>query len=640
MTSALRGSRLAPPAAVLVVLLLAATAGGVRSGSGGNAAAGSRKLVAGGSGNNAALAELVKDTPHASAEGETLVVKDSAPSSASGNAAEAEAQIPALQLIIAEEGRAEGAVCLDGSSLGFYYRKEYGSERNNWVLYFESCARRAGSRLGSTDLWPSAAEMEAARSDNKNGSMNGMLSANRSVNPDFYNWNAIYFIYCDGGSFSGDVDAPVHFNVSCLSACPPLCLSASLPLCLSASPSLLLSASPPLRLSFSPSLRLSPSPPLCLSTSPPLRLCACMLLLPLPTPQPLRLSTCLPLCLSSSPSPILSFSLPLLLSFSPSLLLSSPSLLLSFSPSLRLSFSPPHCRSVFSPLCCFSLLIFPSLRFISPPRGVMPYMRERISCPLPSLPSPEGRRIADVLLKRLLNKMGLDHADTVLVSGCSAGAVALLVHCDGIKDTLKALSPSVGVRCLADSSMFLNVADINNTNKVESFFIEVKDMHVSATCTLMPSRTLPASPCLSSPLLASPHPSSPLPASPRLSSPLPDHNLTDSLPAACIAEREPERHHECFMPRQLLQFVSTPLFLINSNYDKVVLMAIGAPQVLDTGYRHHPNCFNNLTECTPAEKEVVENYRKKLATAVAPLLQTSAQPCALQMGCCQPLDAP
>ncbi|CAI7811807.1 unnamed protein product [Closterium sp. NIES-54] len=187
----LRGSRLAPPAAVLVVLLLAA-AGGVRGGSGGNAAAGSRKLVAGGSGNNAALAELVKDTPHASAEGKALVVKDSAPSSASRDAAEAEAQIPPLQLIIAEEGRAEGAVCLDGSAPGFYYRKGYGSGRNNWVLYFEggawcaspeSCVRRAASRLGSTDLRPSAAEMEAARSDNKNGSMNGMLSPNRTVNP-------------------------------------------------------------------------------------------------------------------------------------------------------------------------------------------------------------------------------------------------------------------------------------------------------------------------------------------------------------------------------------------------------------------------------------------------------------------------
>ncbi|CAI7930944.1 unnamed protein product [Closterium sp. NIES-54] len=237
----LRGSRLAPPAAVLVVLLLAA-AGGVRGGSGGNAAAGSRKLVAGGSGNNAALAELVKDNPHASAEGKALVVKDSAPSSASRDAAEAEAQIPPLQLIIAEEGRAEGAVCLDGSAPGFYYRKGYGSGRNNWPvlsirggLVFtrlpsllprvckplpfspplapfpspspsaslpprpplppmmrqggawcaspESCVRRAASRLGSTDLRPSAAEMEAARSDNKNGSMNGMLSPNRTVNP-------------------------------------------------------------------------------------------------------------------------------------------------------------------------------------------------------------------------------------------------------------------------------------------------------------------------------------------------------------------------------------------------------------------------------------------------------------------------
>ncbi|CAI5531648.1 unnamed protein product [Closterium sp. Naga37s-1] len=173
MTSALRGSRLAPPAAVLVVLLLAA-AGGVRGGSGGNAAAGSRKLVAGGSGNSAALAELVKDSPHASAEGEALVVKDSAPSSASGDAAEKEALIPPLQLIIAEEGRAEGA----GGA---------------WCASPESCARRAASRLGSTDLRPSAAEMEAARSDNKNGSMNGMLSSNRTVNPDFYNWNAVYF---------------------------------------------------------------------------------------------------------------------------------------------------------------------------------------------------------------------------------------------------------------------------------------------------------------------------------------------------------------------------------------------------------------------------------------------------------------
>ncbi|CAI7847128.1 unnamed protein product [Closterium sp. NIES-53] len=70
------------------------------------------------------------------------------------------------------------------------------------------------------------------------------------------------------------------------------------------------------------------------------------------------------------------------------------------------------------------------------------------------------------------------------------------------------------------------------------------------------------------------------------------------------------------------------------------LMAIGAPQVLDTGYRHPPNCFNNLEECTPAEKEVVENYRKKLATAVAPLLQTGAQSAASLSSPSAPLSTP
>ncbi|CAI7924969.1 unnamed protein product [Closterium sp. NIES-53] len=126
-----------PAAAGLVALLLvAAAAGGVRGGvSAGNAAL-PRKLAAGGSGNSAAAAELVKDSPRASAEGDGLVVKDSAPS-ASGGEAEAEAQIPPLQLILAEEGRAEGAVCLDGLAPGFYYRKGYGSGQNNWVLYYE-----------------------------------------------------------------------------------------------------------------------------------------------------------------------------------------------------------------------------------------------------------------------------------------------------------------------------------------------------------------------------------------------------------------------------------------------------------------------------------------------------------------------
>ncbi|CAI5971103.1 unnamed protein product [Closterium sp. NIES-65] len=326
----------APPAAVLVVLLVAAAAGGAR-GLRGNAAQ-PRKLAAGGSGDSPRrrAAELVKESSHASVMGG--------------------GHIPPLQLILAEEGNAEGAVCLDGSAPGFYYRKGYGSGQHNWVLFFEggawcasphACEYRARMHLGSTKHARSVAVML----DRQNGSMQGMLSNNRTVNPDFYNWNAVYFIYCDGGSFSGHQDQPVRFN------------------------------------------------------------------------------------------------------------------------------------------------------------GIPLYMR--------------GRRVADLLVKHLMEQKGLGHAKkvrggsvrvgsvrvgsvrvgSVVVSGSSAGGVALLLHCDRVRDTLTAASPSMHVRYLADASMFLDIPDSDNTHRIAAFFSEVQTMHVSEqvrACIFL------SSPCLTSPHLASP----------------------------------------------------------------------------------------------------------------------------------------
>ncbi|GJP82627.1 hypothetical protein CLOP_g12862, partial [Closterium sp. NIES-67] len=295
----------AQAAALALLLVVAAALGGVHA-SGGRAEP--RRLAAGGSGT---AAELVKDSPRSSAEGEVgnsaLVVNDSAPSSAKGGEgaeaeaeAEVEAGVPPLQLIIAEEGRAVGAVCLDGSAPGFYYRKGYGSGRNNWVLFFEggawcsshhACAHRATTILGSSALFLPAEEMETTERG-----MKGMFSANRTINPDFYNWNAAFFPYCDGGSFSGDRE---HIPV---------------------------------------------------------------------------------------------------------------------------------------------------------PNGAPLYLR--------------GRRVADLLLKHLIDRMGLAQAHQVVVAGCSAGAVAVLLHCDRIRAALEAIAPSISVRCIADSSMFLDLGSRKGKEKV------------------------------------------------------------------------------------------------------------------------------------------------------------------------------
>lgn len=40
----------------------------------------------------------------------------------------------------------------------------------------------------------------------------GLFSDNQAINPDFFSYSMAYIKYCDGASFSGDVDQPVHWK--------------------------------------------------------------------------------------------------------------------------------------------------------------------------------------------------------------------------------------------------------------------------------------------------------------------------------------------------------------------------------------------------------------------------------------------
>jgi len=100
-----------------------------------------------------------------------------------------------------------GAVCLDGTP-GIYYFKA-GSEANKtkWVLHFlgggmcmsgAECQIRSKTYLGSSSAWGLEFDYQ------------GPLSEDPKYNPDFYDWNHAFFVYCDGVSFSGDVEDPVQ----------------------------------------------------------------------------------------------------------------------------------------------------------------------------------------------------------------------------------------------------------------------------------------------------------------------------------------------------------------------------------------------------------------------------------------------
>ncbi|CAL9210976.1 unnamed protein product [Musa hybrid cultivar] len=97
---------------------------------------------------------------------------------------------------------AEGAVCLDGSPAAYNLAPGSGSGANNWLLFVEGggwcstvndCVERKGNFRGSSNHMPPV-------------SFSGMLGGVQESNPDFYNWNRVKIRYCDGASFTGDIE--------------------------------------------------------------------------------------------------------------------------------------------------------------------------------------------------------------------------------------------------------------------------------------------------------------------------------------------------------------------------------------------------------------------------------------------------
>ena len=108
-----------------------------------------------------------------------------------------------------ESAAAKGAVCLDGSTPAYHFDKGSGSGVNNWIVHVEgggwctdveTCLKRKSLMKGSSELM------------NKDYGFSGILGGSQNSNPDFYNWNRIKVRYCDGSSFTGDIEAvdPTH----------------------------------------------------------------------------------------------------------------------------------------------------------------------------------------------------------------------------------------------------------------------------------------------------------------------------------------------------------------------------------------------------------------------------------------------
>eukprot|EP00040_Diaphanoeca_grandis_P025423 m.140846 g.140846 ORF g.140846 m.140846 type:complete len:451 (+) comp30142_c0_seq1:212-1564(+) len=117
-----------------------------------------------------------------------------------------------------------GARCLDGSPPGLYFRPGIGSDVSNYLVYSHggswcydlngndtsstwNCALRASTYEGSSKFNPP----DGPPRQNMD---RGIMSTDCTLNPRFCKWSVVYFMYCDGSSFSGDREEPQAVNGS------------------------------------------------------------------------------------------------------------------------------------------------------------------------------------------------------------------------------------------------------------------------------------------------------------------------------------------------------------------------------------------------------------------------------------------
>ncbi|KAK4387698.1 Pectin acetylesterase 8 [Sesamum angolense] len=108
-----------------------------------------------------------------------------------------------IDITLLKSAVSKGAVCLDGSPPAYYFQKGSGDGANNWLVYLEGggwcashdgCEQRTRTVVGSSNLRKGATFFGQ------------IMSSDQIINRDFYNWNIVSVVYCDGSSYMGDVE--------------------------------------------------------------------------------------------------------------------------------------------------------------------------------------------------------------------------------------------------------------------------------------------------------------------------------------------------------------------------------------------------------------------------------------------------
>ncbi|TKW14200.1 hypothetical protein SEVIR_5G152600v4 [Setaria viridis] len=173
-----------------------------------------------------------------------------------------------------------------------------------------------------------------------------------------------------------------------------------------------------------------------------------------------------------------------------------------------------------------------------------------------------GQRIWDATIRHLLS-IGMASADKVLLTGCSAGGLAAILHCDEFRAFFP---PTTTVKCLADAGLFLDAADVSGGRSLRSYYSDIVAMQ----------------------------------------------GVAPNLPPACTARLDTT---SCFFPQNVIDGINTPIFLLNAAYDVWQIQESLAPDgaVPSGAWR---TCKSNRSACDASQLTFLQDFRDQMVASV------------------------
>ncbi|KAJ8555320.1 hypothetical protein K7X08_012816 [Anisodus acutangulus] len=165
-----------------------------------------------------------------------------------------------------------------------------------------------------------------------------------------------------------------------------------------------------------------------------------------------------------------------------------------------------------------------------------------------------GARIFKAIMEDLWSK-GMRSAENAILCGTSAGGLATILNCDKFKSLLP---NDARVKCVADAGFFINGNTISGTSDIQEMYRRIVNLHGSAK----------------------------------------------NLPSACTSAMEPSL---CFFPQNVVPYVQTPLFIINSIYDIWQIKNIFVPENLDPQHTWK-DCKERINNCTFSQRILIQAF--------------------------------